>query len=564
MSESPKRIYGIDLGTTYSAIAFIDEYGKAQIITNSDNERVTPSVVFFESEENIVVGKIAKESAQTDPGRVVDFVKRQMSDKDWTFEVDGKSYKPEEISALILKRLAGDAEKTGDHKVQDVVITCPAYFGDLERERTRTAGTLAGLNVIEILDEPVAAAINYGLNDDAKGKNVIVYDLGGGTFDVTVVKIGNDPDKNEISIVCTEGNHQLGGKDWDDRIVNHYVAEFQSQMGNSADILSDPEAAYEIRLHAETDKKTLTNKERAVRKVSYEGDKANVELHREKFDELTEDLLEQTFALTDKVLEEAKARGITKIHSFLLVGGSTRMKQIKEKVTARYGALLGITPVEFDVDEAVAKGAAKSGEIKVITSKVEAEISKIAGQQGITDVTSLPDAIKDDITQQAVTNVADAIGKQQDEIILVTKTKLKKVATKSYGIRALKNGQEVIRNLIVKQTPVPTEGSQTFGTAGPNADEIDLVVFTNDESEGDASPDMCLELGNAVFPLDGNLPAKAPIEITFKLDEQGSLTLVGLDKTHGKTITAQFKSDGVMSAEEIKAKSKELAILEVE
>ena len=562
MSESPKRIYGIDLGTTYSAIAFIDEYGKAQVITNSDTERVTPSVVFFESEENIVVGKIAKESAKTDPCRVVDFVKRQMSDKDWTFEVDGKTYRPEKISAHILKRLAGDAEKTGDHKVENVVITVPAYFGDLERQRTRDAGTIAGLNVIEILDEPVAAAINYGLNDDAKGKNVIVYDLGGGTFDVTVVKVGDDPDKNEISIVCTEGNHQLGGKDWDDRIVNHYVAEFQSQTGSGEDIMLDPETAYDLRFNAETDKKTLTNKEKVVRRVNHEGDKANVELQREQFDELTEDLLEQTFALTDKVLEEAKAKGTSKIHAFLLVGGSTRMKQIKEKITARYGAALGVTPVEFDVDEAVAKGAAKSGQIKVITKKVEAEIYAIAEGKG-RDVADLSLADKTAIEKEALEKVAEEGGYELAVVQTARKTELKKVATKSYGIRALKNGQEVVRNLIIKQTPVPCEGSQVFGTAGPNADAIDLVVFTNDESEGDASSEMCLELGQAEFPLDGNLPAKAPIEITFQLDEQGSLTLVGLDKTHGKTITANFKSDGVMSAEEIAEKSRDLTLIEI-
>jgi len=282
-----------------------------------------------------------------------------------------------------------------------------------------------------------------------------------------------------------------------------------------------------------------------------------------KFDELTEDLLEQTFTLTDKVLEQAKAKRITKIHSFLLVGGSTRMKQVKEQVTARYGASLGITPVEFDVDEAVAKGAAKSGEIKTLTGKVKEAIQDIAKEQG-KDVDCLSDSEKAHIQKVAETQVAEEGGYTLAVVQTATKTELRKVATKSYGIRALKNGQEVVRNLIVKQTPVPCEGSQTFGTAGPSADEIDLVVFTNDESEGDASPDMCLELGQAVFPLDGNLPAKAPIEITFKLDEQGSLTLVGLDKTYGKTITAEFKSDGVMSAEEIEAKSKELAVLDVD
>ncbi|MGL6225186.1 MAG: Hsp70 family protein [Thermoguttaceae bacterium] len=537
MSTPSQRVYGIDLGTTYSAIAFVNEHGKAEIITNSDNDRVTPSVVFFESGDNVIVGKIAKESAKTDPSRVIDFVKRQMSDKDWTFSVGDQSYKPEEISAQILRRLAGDAQKTGEHDVKDVVITCPAYFGDLERERTRQAGMLAGLNVIEILDEPVAAAINYGLNEDAKGKNVIVYDLGGGTFDVTVVSIGDNPDKNEISIICTEGNHQLGGKDWDDRIVQFFITEYQGQTASSSDVLADQEMAYDLRFNAETDKKTLSNRDKITRRISFDGEKAVAELTREKFDSMTEDLLEQTFALTDKVLEEAKTKGITKIDAFLLVGGSTRMPQIKDKIAARYSQSLGITPVEFDVDEAVAKGAAKAGEINLLTLAVN------AGDKNFDEMTL-------EEQEKIIEVVAEETGKTEDEILLAVTTKLKKVATKSYGIRALKNGQPIVRNLIVKQTPVPTEGSQTFGTAGPNADEIDLIVFMNNESATDAPLEMSDELGQAVFKLDGNLPTKSPIEITFKLNEQGSLTLLGLDKTHGKKVTANFKAEGVMSEEE--------------
>jgi molecular chaperone DnaK (HSP70) len=557
MSESANKIYGIDLGTTYSAIAFIDEFGKAQIITNSDNERITPSVVFFESEENVPVGRVAKESAKTDPGRVVDFVKRNMSDKDWAFPVDGKSYKPEEISAFILKRLASDANKTGEHEVKNVVITCPAYFGDLERERTRTAGELAGLNVIKILDEPVAAAINYGLNTDSKGKNIIVYDLGGGTFDVTVVSIGSDPEKSEISIVCTEGNHQLGGFDWDKRIVDHYVSEFMAKTGSSADILADQEMTYDLRFNAETDKKTLSNRASIKRKVAFEGERTVVELTRDKFNELTSDLFEQTIALTDKVLEQAAAKGITKIDTYLLVGGSTRMPQIKEGVATKYGLTLGENLLEFDVDEAVAKGAAKAGEINIYQNKVDNKIAEVVG--GDIEFHELTPEKQ----QEVVAEVAKETGKTEEEIYTLATTSLRMVATKSYGIRALKNGQPVVCNLIIKQTPVPTKGSQVFGTAGPNADEIDLVVFVNNESEGDAMIEVSEELGNAVFPLDGNLPEKSPIEITFELDEQGGLTLIGLDKTHNKTITATFKSDGVMTDEEkaeAVAKSKDLVI----
>ena len=544
-NDTSKRVYGIDLGTTYSAISYINEHGKAEIITNSDNERVTPSVVFFESEENVVVGRIAKESAKTDPDRVVDFVKRQMSSKDWTFAVEDKQYKPEEISAHILRRLVGDAKKTGEHDVKDVVITCPAYFGDLERERTRQAGVLAGLNVVEVLDEPVAAAINYGLNEDSKGKNVIVYDLGGGTFDVTVVRIGNDPDKYEISIVCTEGNHQLGGKDWDDQIVNYFAREFQNQTGCVDNPLEDIETAYDLRLNAENDKKTLTNKTKISRRVFFEGEKAVIELTQEKFEEMTADLLKATIDLTDKVLEEAKKRGVEKIDTFLLVGGSTRMPQIKAKLIEKYGDSLGVTPVEFDVDEAVAKGAAKAGEIEVIKSKVN-ELLNTGDDELVLVFEDLSEAEQ----KAKIETIAEQTGKTEEEILLAVTTKLTKVATKSYGIRALKDGNPVVYNLIVKQTPVPAEGSRVFGTAGPNAEEIDLFVFMNNESEQNVPLEMGEEIGQAVFVLNGNLPDKAPIEITFKLSDQGMLSLIGVDKTHGKTITAEFKAEGVMSAEE--------------
>lgn len=537
MSENSKRlIYGIDLGTTYSAISYVNEHGKAEIITNSDNERVTPSVVFFESEDSIIVGRIAKESAKTDPERVVDFVKRQMNDKNWTFELDGRMYTPEEISAQILKRLVNDAMKSGEHDVRDVVITCPAYFGDLERTRTRQAGQIIGLNVVEILDEPVAAAINYGLNEDSKGKNVIVYDLGGGTFDVTVVKIGDDPEKNEISIICTEGDHQLGGKDWDDRIVQFYVSEFQNQTSYEGDILEDPETKYDLRINAENDKKTLTNRDKVVRRVFFEGEKAVVELTREKFDEITEDLLEVTIRLTDKVLETAKEKGIGKIDTFLLVGGSTRMPQIEARLIAKFGESLGIRPISYDIDEAVAKGAAKVGEIEVIRRMFSG------------DADSAP-------SDEELRKIADETGKTEEEILLAVKTNIKKVATKSYGIRSLKNGRPIVRNLITKQSPVPASGSQVFGTAGA-ADEIDLIVFANNETESDADVNSCEQIGEAVFTLPNGLPEKSPIEIIFQLSDEGALGMTAIDQTHGQTLKAEFKAEGVMSEEEFEAAKK--------
>ena len=345
--------YGIDLGTTYSTIAFIDEHGATNLIPNSYGNLTTPSVVYFETGNNIVVGEKAKEAAWFDPSRAVSFVKQQMCNRDWAFEIDGKSYDPMMISAFIIRLLIGDAKQLG-HDVKDVVITCPPCFGEEERCRTRKAGQLVGLNVVAILDEPVAAAINYGLNGDAKGKNVIVYDLGGCTFDVTVVKIGDHTDRNEICVISTDGTHTLGGNDWDDRIVQYYLQEFANQIGSNIDLLSDVETAWELHIGAERDKMILTAKESVMRRIRYESEITRIELTRAKFGELTEDLLEETFVLTDRVIEDAKKKGIAEIDSFLLVGGSTRMPQVRERIHEKYGIEPAICP-----DGVVAKGAAR-------------------------------------------------------------------------------------------------------------------------------------------------------------------------------------------------------------
>ena len=560
--EKMKKVYGIDLGTTYSAIAYVNEYGKPEIITNSDNERVTPSVVYFESLQNPVVGKIAKESAKTDPDRVVDFVKRQMSNPDWTFELDGESFRPELISSLILKRLAGDANKSGNHEVKDVVITCPAYFGDLERSRTRQAGELAGLNVVEILDEPVAAAIYYGLNvPDSKGKNIIVYDLGGGTFDVTVVRIGSDPDKNEIDIICTEGDHMLGGKDWDDAIFNYYDEQFREETGSDANLKEDNETAYDLRLAAESDKKTLTNRDKTQRRVSFDGEKVTVELPLEKFEELTESLLERTMSLTNTVLDQAKVKGVDKIDGFLLVGGSTRMRQVRRKIMEVFSSRLGVEPVDFDVDEAVAKGAALIGEFAAIRNYVIGGLGGTSSKSTSADNSDIPSMIDSDANDDEIFDLtpssddiarfAEETGKTEEEILLAVTTTIKKVATKSYGIQALKDGVEIIRNLIIKQTPVPTSGSQTFKTACANAEEIDLIVFANNENGDSAELSMGEEIGQTVFQLPPGLPDRAPIEVTFNLRDDGTLFLTALDKTFNKKIEAPFKAVGVMSEEEL-------------
>ncbi len=303
MSEGIKRVYGIDLGTTYSAIAYVDEHGKPVVVPNQESERITPSVVLFDG-ENVIVGNTAKESAKVEPHRVVSRVKQHMGDPNFIFECEGHAFSAEDISSFILRKVAGDAEIALGDQVTEVVITCPAYFGTPEREATANAGKLAGLNVRAILNEPTAAAIAYGL-EQGEDQTVLVYDLGGGTFDITMIEIKD----RLIRVICTGGDHHLGGVLWDEAIVMYLAEEFRSQTGCESDPLDDPEVLNDLFLQAERGKKTLTQREKAPFRVTHAGQQARIELDREKFQEITKHLLDRTIELTREMLADAAPRG---------------------------------------------------------------------------------------------------------------------------------------------------------------------------------------------------------------------------------------------------------------
>lgn len=542
MSNDKKYVYGIDLGTTYSAISYINEYGKAEIIKNSDGDSITPSVIFFETPTNITVGRVAKEAgnaSKEDAARVVDFVKRQMSNTNYSFEAFGTHYGPVELSGLILKRLVNDAKEVAGHDVKDVVITCPAYFGELERTRTRQAGEAIGLNVVGILDEPVAAALNYGLEDaDTKGKNVIVYDLGGGTFDVTVINIGNDPEHDEVKVICTEGDHQLGGKDWDDRIVQYYLDQFEGKTGR--DIRqADPEEThgtlYDLRIAAEKNKKTLTNRESVSQKVSFDGKEVKIDLTREQFEEMTLDLLNRTIDLTDRLLELAKEKGIAKIDSFLLVGGSTRMPQIAKKIAEKYADQYGVKPVSFDPDEAVGKGASKDAQIAMI---------KNMGAQGKSD-----------------REISIATGATIDSITKAKKTVLVKVATKTYGLRIQgDNGELCVSNLIFKQTPVPFDTKNTYYTVA-TTNSLAMALYASDEEKlRETNLRMASLVIEKQFDLGSMVLGGTPVEITFKLSGEGKLILYAV--INGcSPFELEFTPEGAFTDQEMDNLKKDLAKL---
>jgi len=344
-----KYVFGIDLGTTYSCIAYVDETGKSNTIKNSEGDYITPSVVNFASASQVVVGQIAKENSVIDPVNTVSLVKAKMGKTNFVIKYNGKDKTPEEVSSYILRKVTEDAASQIHSEVKDVVITCPAYFGTTERVATKYAGIIAGLNVLGIISEPVAAAIYYGCTEEHEEKTILVYDLGGGTFDVTVMKISSE----KIQVICSEGDHDLGGKDWDAALMRYLVSEFNSQIGCSDDF--DEVAKQALQLKTETAKKRLTFKDLVPVVIDSAGKVVRVNVSLETFDEITSTLLRSTLDLTDTAISVAQKKypGL-KIDEILLVGGSTRMRQVKKAIIEKYG----IQPKILDPDEVVAKGAA--------------------------------------------------------------------------------------------------------------------------------------------------------------------------------------------------------------
>ena len=346
--------YGIDLGTTYSCIATLDRNGNPEVVRNqADASDTLASAVFFESTDNVVIGNSAKDMVETDGERVVQFVKREIGKPNArTYEFYGKTYTPVEISALILRRLKEMVEEQGG-SVDDVVITCPAYFGLEERNATRKAGELAGMNVRNLIDEPTAAALSYCARQFQEERTILVYDLGGGTFDVTIVKMLMNSDGNEVqkvTVITTGGNDELGGKDWDDKLFDHILQACCDENGLTPDEI-DVETRQLIRSRVETIKKKLSNAETAKVKINVNGAMTTINITREEFENLTSDKVAQTMTYVEDTLQKA---GNIEIDTVLLVGGSTFMPMIRNAVEARFPGKVQIE----DPDRAVAKGAA--------------------------------------------------------------------------------------------------------------------------------------------------------------------------------------------------------------
>jgi molecular chaperone DnaK len=497
--------FGIDLGTTHSCIAHIDDAGKPVIIKSALGEDTTPSVAYFESPQNVVVGRAAKNAALLAPDLVAQLVKRDMG-RTTEYKFHGERHTPETVSALILRELVRAAAEHTGQAVRDVVITVPAYFAVAEREATRRAGQIAGLNVLDVLAEPVAAALHYQSTpgQSATGvRHILVYDLGGGTFDTTVIRLDGD----DITVVCTDGDDRLGGADWDKAIADHLISEFEAQHPGRKP-RDDPQFMQDVLISAEQLKKDLSMARTRRHAMRFSGAVAQLELTRERMEELTADLLERTVEVTRRTIATARARGAGHLDNVLLVGGMTRLPAVTRILKGR----LGLEARHHEPDLAVAKGAA---------------------------LFALQRAIRQDDGRTA--DLADMAAKTGLSVSEVEKMAAKRVATvipRGFGVLGIDGrdplattdparARQIIIHLLPANTPLPVDtGPYTFHTAIDNQRMVNIDVWEQSGPVESEEVSDNRKIGEGLLKnIPARLPARTPIEVTFLMSETGLLSV---------------------------------------
>ena len=489
---------GIDLGTTYTAVACVDEYGKPVVLKNSDGQKTLPSVVFFDP-PNYVVGEVALQSTLTDPDHVAQFVKRFMGVKDHRIHVLGQSYTPEFVSSLILRKAVQEAQDVLGEPVTAAVITVPAYFTEAQRHATYEAGQLAGLNVLRIINEPTAAALAYGMSKHGEKRNILVYDLGGGTFDVTILAVSDEL----YDVVAVGGNTQLGGKDFDDALMNHLETRINEELNG---VEWDETLEAELRMKAEAAKRTLSSRPLTTVTIRVkqwdDGEEKitplRIELTRDDFEEITRPLLEDTQRVLEAVLHNS---GLIweDIDEILCVGGSSQMPMVRAMLIR----LTGRDPLLYEPDECVAKGAALQAAL-ICAGKIEGV------PHDIQVIHALPHAL---------------------------------------GVATVQNGRTRIEAIVPALSPLPVRQERRgFTTIMDDQDAVQVRIYEGDSAEMESYKEPV-----GVFNLSVNPPrpkGRVRVDVEFRCDENGRVVVVARDRDTGRENRTILSINGVKTNEE--------------
>ncbi len=521
-------VVGIDLGTTFSAIATLDDRGHPVTLPNHDGEMLTPSAVLLEGEaSSAVVGQAALDVALEHTDQVAMLIKRRMGQAAFGRMVSGRDFRPETLSAIILRKLVQDAERRLG-PIGQAVITVPAYFDDTRRKATKDAGRIAGLDVLDIIDEPTAAALAYSfqppqgsreLSPDhvlpTQARTVLVYDLGGGTFDVTLVRLS----QRRFETLAIEGDVRLGGKDWDDRIVDHVAAQFQKQHGE--DPRSDPQSLTVMQAAAERAKRTLSKLASTTITCTHNGKVFATHLTRVEFEALTRDLLTRTRLTTQQVLRQA-GLGWEKVDRVLLVGGSTHMPATRQMLTDISGK---VPDNSLAVSEVVARGAALHGGI-------------VAARRGQEGLTFEPDV------RQALEDVVEI-----------------NVNSHSLGIEIKKDAEKVNDILIPKNTQLPAAASRVYRTVIENQPRVRVKVLQGEAHQVDA----CISIGECwIEDLPPNLPKFSPVQVRCGVGSDGLIDVMALDMTSGRMARAEIHRASGLSESELAREAEWVAQLPIQ
>ncbi|WP_433593624.1 Hsp70 family protein [Nocardia sp. CA-145437] len=543
-------VYGIDLGTTNSAIAAIDADGRPQVLVGLKGEPTVPSVVLFASATDHVVGEGARRQARLDPDNVCTLVKRRMGDAEWRFGAHGQLWSAPAVSALILKSLAADAEFSGGEPVRRAVITVPAYFGDEERRATIQAGTYAGFDVAGVLSEPIAAALSYGfgrldggieLGKEPARETVLVYDLGGGTFDATVIELAD----RRISVLAVEGDHQLGGADWDERLALYLSQQFCTANPDAEDPLDDSVGSQLLVLAAEQAKQELTAAEDTEVVIAHDGARAVIPLTRSDLESLTASLMRRTLDLTKAVLAAAEKRGVRQVDRLLLVGGSSRMPMVAEQLRKEFG----LTGELRDPDLSVARGAALYGEKLEMERLVAADL---VTRGRLRDGAALGDADPGDL-EGSLARVAASFGQPVSLVRRMIEIQVDTVVSRGFGVLALDPFNGLAASWLVhRNQTLPIKVRRSYGTVRANQEQIELTIVEQQGQAASTRPeDTKVLVEGRIRDIPPGYPEGSEVRVTFEMGFDGVLHVTAYHVDADLPLTLSVQTGATLSQADV-------------